>query len=211
MLIIYDFKINNTKSNIRFNNLFNDYGNEKFDNIILHNSTSGNPGNAFLTPTGSVGIIETETEIKNELLFQTLSFQMDELKTNYEKIRKRVINNNEKEINVLRKELNLQKLNKIAQLKKNWIGNEGKVINKNIIKKAREFIISKNIHIQPQIFPSRNGTILFEYQKGDNKFLSIEIFENKFEIFYDFENSENEFTTKIIEEIIPYIDEFRQK
>ena len=77
---------------------------------------------------------------------------------------------------------NLLKLDEIASLKKNWNGNKSKPMSRKLVKKAKSLII--NLEIQPQIFPTANDSIQFEYDGEKNSYLELQITkDNKFSYF----------------------------
>lgn len=123
----------------------------------------------------------------------------------------RAITSQAKELFVLRKEMNLQKIDKIAALDKNWDGEGGEPIPEQIILKTKCIILDLELNVQPQIFPTKRGTLVLEYGDGEGKELDIEVFDDKFEIISELGGEEKEFETDQFKNIFHLIDEFRPK
>jgi len=190
----------------------------QFNNIVI----IGGSGKKIIhtTPTGSVARTVTPTSIvqseiekkldeKYDLYLIFFNDQINALKGKNKESNKRIQSLTE-ELFRINKELNLNKIDKISSLKNNWAGDEVMPIDKKVISIARDLIFSK-IDVQPQVFPTRNGTILFEYQAGDLKFLAIEILSNNFSVYWETKEEEKEFETTDYKIILPYINEFRER
>lgn len=85
------------------------------------------------------------------------------------------------------KAFNLNKLDTISKLKKNWNGNGAPPIPKKVIKKVNELI--EALMIQPEIFPTALGTIQLEFDNSRRDHMEIEISEEPeaeiFTVTYD--------------------------
>jgi hypothetical protein len=101
--------------------------------------------------------------------------------------------------------LNLQKLESLRNLEKNWNGYESDPIDNKIIDFAKEFITK--LAIQPQVFPTGRGTIQVEKHFDENNFFELELSQEVISIYSRRNNHENEVEVtisemdKIIEEL----------
>ncbi|WP_051537686.1 hypothetical protein [Treponema sp. C6A8] len=68
---------------------------------------------------------------------------------------------------------NLQKLNEIQKLPKNWNGNGASRFSKKLINKVKELLFELNK--QPQVFPTANDSIQIEYNFEDGSYLEFQI------------------------------------
>lgn len=68
---------------------------------------------------------------------------------------------------------NLNKLDEIKNLPKNWNGNGAGRIQKKLIKKSKSLLI--NLDKQPQIFPTANNSIQIEYDGENGAYLEFQI------------------------------------
>lgn len=71
----------------------------------------------------------------------------------------------------------------------NWNGYDANPIDSDVIMRSYEFInmIAKENLIyswDPQVFPTANGTLQFEYEPDSSIYLEIEIFPDTYVIFY---------------------------
>lgn len=71
---------------------------------------------------------------------------------------------------------NLKKLNAIAELEHNWDLHGASKFNKELIDFCEEQLrqLEKGLDVQPEIFPTNNETIQFEFENGSD-WLEIEI------------------------------------
>lgn len=67
---------------------------------------------------------------------------------------------------------NLEKLNRICALKDNWDGYGAKTLPEGLITKAGELI--RELQVQPEIFPTADGTIQIEYEKDNGDYLEFQ-------------------------------------
>lgn len=70
----------------------------------------------------------------------------------------------------------LEKLEIIAKLQNNWDGYGATAFPSIFINKIKNLIPS--LIVCPEIFPTANNSIQFEYNKADDSHLEIEIFSN---------------------------------
>lgn len=68
---------------------------------------------------------------------------------------------------------NLNKLEEIKNLPKNWNGNGAARMQKKLIKKSKSLLI--NLNKQPQIFPTANNSIQIEYDGENGAYLEFQI------------------------------------
>lgn len=68
---------------------------------------------------------------------------------------------------------NLNKLNEIQQLPRNWNGNGAHRFAKKTIKKAKSLLIDLNL--QPQVFPTANNSIQIEFDGENGAYLEFQI------------------------------------
>ena len=68
---------------------------------------------------------------------------------------------------------NLNKLNEIQQLPRNWNGNGARRFPKKTIKKAKSLLIDLNL--QPQVFPTANNSIQIEFDGENGAYLEFQI------------------------------------
>ena len=77
---------------------------------------------------------------------------------------------------------NLNKLDEIQKLPKNWNGNGASRIQRKLIKKSKSLLI--NLDKQPQIFPTANNSIQIEYDGQNGAYLEFQISKCKNLEFY---------------------------
>lgn len=100
----------------------------------------------------------------------------------------------------------LLKLDEIKSLKRNWNGNNAKPISKRIICNARTLVI--NLNKQPQIFPTANESIQFEYDGVNNSYLELQVTKKKIIAYYKVDKNGNEtmgelpFSTLLLNELV---------
>ena len=75
---------------------------------------------------------------------------------------------------------NLDRLNKIADFKDNWNGYGAIHFSSELIDKAKNILL--NLHEQPDLFPTAQPSIQLEYERNDESYLEINIFEDKISI-----------------------------
>jgi len=77
---------------------------------------------------------------------------------------------------------NLEKIEKIKILPKNWNGNGAENFSKNLISIIRNLVL--DLKIQPELFPTADDSIQIEYEKENGDYLEILVSENnKFDFF----------------------------
>lgn len=75
------------------------------------------------------------------------------------------------------KQKNLDRLNQIKELKDNWNGYGVQSIDSIVIKSVENII--KNVHIQPEIYPTGHNSIQLQYELEDKSYLEFEVFKDK--------------------------------
>ena len=68
---------------------------------------------------------------------------------------------------------NLEKLKRISAFNYNWDGYGAEPLPEYLITSASKLI--RNLRIQPEIFPTADGTIQLEYEKDNGDYLEIQI------------------------------------
>lgn len=119
----------------------------------------------------------------------------------------KLINIQSEQINALMTESNLQKLNRIAKYEDNWNGEGTQKIDKKIILNTRDILFATSLNRQPKLFPSNNNTIQLEYEEN-NKYLEIEVLNDKYVVYSDINGRESEAEFKSLEEVIRVLNEF---
>jgi len=82
---------------------------------------------------------------------------------------------------------NLKRLNIIASMKPDWNGYGADVFDNEIIMKAVKII--KNLHTQPEVFPTGRSTIQIEYD-NKNDYLEFEIYKDKITMYRESQDEE---------------------
>lgn len=73
-------------------------------------------------------------------------------------------------------EKNIQRLNRIREFEDNWNGYGAHPFAPEFVASVRELI--EHLDRQPEIFPTAQNTIQFEYDKDNGDYLELEIFED---------------------------------
>lgn len=74
---------------------------------------------------------------------------------------------------------NVLKLRSFEFLEENWNGYGGLSIDKQLIQKCIQLLHSGQLlRLQPDIFPTGRGSVQFEYEEHDGRYLEIEFFSN---------------------------------
>lgn|GEM_PF-6102565 len=118
------------------------------------------------------------------------------------------IDKQNRELFSIQKQLNIIKIFEISKLNDGWIGDDSKKIDSKIINIANDIVLSPKLRSQPEVFPTRRGTISMEFQPSEDKFIKVEIFVDKFEFYSEIDNVENEETISNLEILIDKINEF---
>jgi len=176
----------------------------------VRDSTSGSLGwfGEYQTPT-SVGEHNLEQKIneKYNLLIEYFKQELDSLKSRLEQSQK-VVKVQGKDLNVIKKEMNLQKLDRIAAYGNNWNGEGTIKFDEEMLTKTRFILFSTSLHRQPKIFPTNRNTIQLEYEDTNNRYLEVEVLPDKFHILTDLTGEENEYEVHSVDEIIAVMNEF---
>lgn len=84
--------------------------------------------------------------------------------------------------------INVKQLEKIAALENNWNGYGANKFSSELIQTAKTIL--STLTIQPQILPTANDSIQFEYRKNTGEYLEFELFESgKLKKFYRSSNA----------------------
>ena len=108
---------------------------------------------------------------------------------------------------MIKKEINIMKLQGFKNLKENWNDYGAPPISHSLIDTAIKII--QEIKVQPQLFPTARNSIQLEYEKINGEYLEFELFEDKIEMYIEaqFEKDEKAFLYNEID-FNKYIDEF---
>jgi hypothetical protein len=92
-------------------------------------------------------------------------------------------------------ERNINKLERISQLKENWNGYGAKPFPLALIYAAKNLI--RKLYFQPQIFPTAAESIQFEFEKDNGDYLEFQFYGNgTCEVFRILGDHEEEFTSQ---------------
>ena len=199
----FDFKYQNNKYWIPSNKEFNDP--EEWGD-----STTGSFYwlGEYQTPTSVVEHnLERKINEKYNLLIEYFKEELDSVKSRFEQYNK-VVRAQGKELNAMKKEMNLQKLDRIAAYQNNWNGEGTYKFDEEIISKAKFILLSTDLNRQPKIFPTNRNTIQIEYEDTNNKYLEVEILRNKFIVFTELYGEGNEYEVNSLDEVIKVMNEF---
>ncbi|MCH8942654.1 MAG: hypothetical protein IIA48_09495 [Bacteroidetes bacterium] len=174
----------------------------------FRNSTSGSIDLSVITPTSIVEHdLEQKINEKYNLFIKYFKQELDFVKSRVERYQK-VVKNQNRELNTIKKEMNFQKLDKIAAYDNNWNGEGTYKFDEKIISITRAILFSTNLNRQPQIFPTNSNTIQLEYEDRLNRHLEVEVLPDKFLVFHDFDGNESEYETPSFDDIIEVLNEF---
>jgi len=112
----------------------------------------------------------------------------------------------------LKKEINLNKLDKFSNYKNNWNGYNAKKFMPSLIQKVSKIILGDELFVQPSVFPTLRQSIQLEF-RVKNYFIEIEVFEDHFEMIIENEGTEQYTSYDKIEwsDIIKKLDEIQAK
>lgn len=94
---------------------------------------------------------------------------------------------------------NLSTLSSFSSLEKGWDGYRADPLDKRLIEFSRALVSSLPQDRQPDIFPTPRGTIQFEYEKNNGRYLEIEVSLGTFELYGKFPNGETFIDTSVID------------
>lgn len=172
------------------------------------NSTSGSIDLQVITQTSIVEHdLEQKINEKYNLFIKYFKQELDFVKNRVERYQI-VVKNQNKELNTIKKEMNFQKLDRIATYDNNWNGEGTSKFDEKIISITRDILFSTNLNRQPQIFPTNSNTIQLEYEDRLNRYLEVEVLPDKFLVFTDYDGKENEYEILSFDEIIEVLNEF---
>lgn len=194
---------------------------QKNNYLILSNKEFNDPEELGDSTTGSfdwLGEYRTPTSVvehnlerkineKYNLLIEYFKQELDSVKSRLEQYQK-FVKVQSKDLNAMKKEMNIQKLDRITVYDNNWNGEGTFKFDKEIISKAKFILLSTSLHRQPKIFPTNRNTIQLEYEETNNRYLEVEVLPDKFHIFTDLNGDENEYEVHSVDEIIAVMNEF---
>lgn len=99
-------------------------------------------------------------------------------------------------------------LNTILNLEYNWNNNCGEPFKKELVEKCRK--IMKGLTVQPDIYPTGQDSIQFEWEGLEKSYLEVEFYMNSFGVFLINEKgqeSEYGFAGYKVEEVIKILNE----
>lgn len=101
----------------------------------------------------------------------------------------------------------LNRLKLFKEFENNWNGYDAEPISREVIKKSHMFadILGDKIS-KFDVFPTAQNSIQFE-SEFKNKYIEIEIFDFKYELFFEIENVENEIVFTDLQLLSNKIDE----
>lgn len=73
-------------------------------------------------------------------------------------------------------EANLRVMNEIAGLKDGWNGNGAEAFSSELMNRCRGIL--RRLEVQPDVFPTGEDSIQFEWEKDDGSYLEMEVFED---------------------------------
>lgn len=134
--------------------------------------------------------------------YDKLEKDFDSLKSKYDRLESEMFS----KFNILKKEQNLQKLFNIKS--DPLFGNhpEYSAIPEKVFSLAQQLILHADLKHQPELFPSGEGSIQFEFGKSPTDYLEIEIFDEKIEYYSEINSEESEGDLLNIEDTIRKIN-----
>lgn len=93
-------------------------------------------------------------------------------------------------VDVSKKNDNMIKLYKFAQLEEGWDGYDAPNFPLELITKCMDVI--SNIEKQPDIYPTGRNSIQFEYELANGKYLEFELFDDKIGVYFIKDNGSEE-------------------
>jgi len=106
---------------------------------------------------------------------------------------------------------NMSILSEIGQLGDNWNNYGAEKFSQSLIFRCMEILSSLELLSQPEIFPTAQPSIQFEYEPDDNHYLEIEIHENNIVAYQRIDNEKKNFPKLTITETINLINAFQSK
>jgi hypothetical protein len=87
---------------------------------------------------------------------------------------------------------NVLRIRSFGDLKRGWNGYDGLPFERELLERCVHFLYQSELLCrQPDIFPTGRGSIQFEYERADGRYLEIEIFSNgKQSVYAQFPNEE---------------------
>ena len=75
-----------------------------------------------------------------------------------------------------------ERIKMVSELKENWNDNGALPFSQNIIKKCRELL--SVLPYPMEIFPVANGSVQFEKDMSNNRFVKLNVYEDRISLFY---------------------------
>lgn len=107
--------------------------------------------------------------------------------------------------------LNVDILSEIGELQDNWNNYGAQKFNQELIFKCLRIINSTNLKFQPEIFPTANQSIQFEYEPDDQHYLEVEIFNDHIKIYGRVNAEIRQSDNLTVEEVIDEINQFQSE
>ena len=97
----------------------------------------------------------------------------------------------------------LDRIKEIASLKDGWNGYGAKQIDESVLENGKSLVLELNkILIDSEVFPTLRSTLQVEFTNRKAEYIEIEILPNKYKVAVINKNSEQEFETENIGELI---------
>jgi hypothetical protein len=101
---------------------------------------------------------------------------------------------------------NISKIRSFAKLPLNWNENGAVQFKKGLIDTVIEIL--QNLEYQPEVFPTGRESILLEYGEPGNRFLGIEVFENRIETFIAPQRETSKYQLYDLDKLRKIVNEF---
>jgi hypothetical protein len=152
-----------------------------------------------------IPIAETQKVLVNHSAELTL--QIDSIKEEVNNLTKIYTENYQ-----LKKKIqNINSINSFRKLSSNWNGYNAEPFNEVIIQKALDFINLTTLRFQPNVFPTAQKSIQFEYAKSNGNYLEIEVFENNIAVYSEINDEKKEFENISQAELLRLVNDFHTR
>jgi hypothetical protein len=116
------------------------------------------------------------------------------------------VNNEKKQLRI-----NVDILSEIGQLQNNWNQYGADKFKQELIFKCLKIINHTDLQFQPEIFPTAQHSIQFEYEPDDNHYLELEIFEERIKLYLRVNSEIRKMSNLTTDETIKEINEFQSR
>jgi len=116
------------------------------------------------------------------------------------------VNNEKKQLSI-----NVDILSEIGQLQNNWNQYGADKFKQELIFKCLKIINHTDLRFQPEIFPTAQQSIQFEYEPDDNHYLELEIFEDRIKLYCRVYSEIRKNSNLTTDETIKEINEFQSR